>query len=120
MSGQDGPRIEEDEMYPTMIQALGAERVREWHEEAARDRLVGQARRARREAASATREPRLRRGLRWPARRTAAPRTGAVTDGRGAPRQVAADERAVARQAVTQEELAGVCDDRQPVGGRAA
>jgi hypothetical protein len=117
--GQDGPHIEEAKMYPTMIQALGADRIREWHERAARDRLVSQARRARREAAPIPAEPRLRLGFRWPARRTAAPGTGVVTHGRGAPRPVAAGEHAVADQAMTQER-AGVADDRQPVGGRAA
>ena len=51
-------------MYPNMFQALGESRIRDWHEQAARDRLIKQARRARREAASAARLPRLRPGFR--------------------------------------------------------
>jgi hypothetical protein len=98
---QTGPDIEEDQMYPTMVQAVGADRIREWHEQAARDRLVSQARRARREAAPAAGLPRLRLGSRWPARRRAA---AAVPD-----------EQAAA--AALPGERAG---DRQPVGGRAA
>jgi hypothetical protein len=62
--GQDGPHIEEDEMFPTMITALGAERIREWHEKAARDRLLKDAHRARHAApASATRLAPLRAGF---------------------------------------------------------
>jgi hypothetical protein len=37
-------------MHATIIQAVGAERIREWHEQAARDRLLSEARRARRAA----------------------------------------------------------------------
>jgi hypothetical protein len=37
-------------MHATIIQALGAERIREWHEQAATDRLRRDARQARREA----------------------------------------------------------------------
>jgi hypothetical protein len=37
-------------MHATIIQALGAERIREWHEQAATDRLLKEARRARRAA----------------------------------------------------------------------
>jgi len=79
-------------MYPNMFQALGESRIRDWHEQAARDRLIKQARRARREAASAARLPRLRPGSRRPAPVSAAP----------------ADEQA------------SVAADRQPTGSRAA
>ena len=79
-------------MYPNLFQALGESRIRDWHERAARDRLIKQARRARREAASAARLPRLRPGFRRPARVSAAP----------------ADEQAA------------VAADRQPAGSRAA
>ena len=79
-------------MYPNMFQALGESRIRDWHERAARDRLIKQARRARREAASAARLPRLRPGFRRPARVSAAP----------------ADEQAT------------VPAERQPAGSRAA
>jgi hypothetical protein len=37
-------------MHATIIQALGQERIREWHEQAATDRLLKEARRARRAA----------------------------------------------------------------------
>jgi len=79
-------------MYPNMFQALGESRIRDWHEQAARDRLIKQARRARREAASAARLPRLRPAFRRPAPASAAP----------------ADEQV------------GVAADRQPAGSRAA
>jgi hypothetical protein len=79
-------------MYPNMFQALGESRIRDWHEQAARDRLIKQARRARREAASAARLPRLRPASRRPAPVSAAP----------------ADEQA------------SVAADRQPAGSRAA
>ena len=79
-------------MYPNMFQALGESRIRDWHERAARDRLIKQARRARREAASAARLPRLRPGFRRPARVSAAPAA----------------------------EPAAVAADRQPAGSRAA
>ncbi len=93
-------------MYPTMITALGADRIREWHEQAARDRLVSQARRARRAAAPvAAGRPRQRRGFRW-ARRAVAPAAGLP------------DQRTPAAVAATDERV--VADGRQPVGGRAA
>jgi hypothetical protein len=80
-------------MYANLFQALGESRIREWHEEAARDRLVKQARRARREAASAPAGlPRLRAGFRPEEPASMAP----------------ADEQA------------GVSADRQPAGSRAA
>jgi hypothetical protein len=65
---QDGPDVEEGEMYPTMIGALGADRMREWHERAARDRLVSRMRRPRREAARVTAGPSRLPGLRWSGR----------------------------------------------------
>lgn len=52
-------------MHATIIQALGEERIREWHEQAATDRLLAEARRARRAA----------RRARRPQPRTPAPRT---------------------------------------------
>ncbi len=56
-------------MHATIIQALGAERIREWHEQAATDRLLAEARRARR----AERRTARRDGpLRVPAQRIAA------------------------------------------------
>jgi hypothetical protein len=79
-------------MYANMFRALGESRIRDWHEEAARDRLIKQARRARREEASAARLPRLR-----PASRRSAPVPAAPAD-----------------------EQAGVTADRQPTGSRAA
>ena len=80
-------------MYPNMFQALGESRIAEWHERAARDRLIKQARRARREAASAqARRPRLRTAFRPGEPVSAAPA----------------------------EEQAGVAADRQPAGRRAA
>jgi hypothetical protein len=79
-------------MYPNLFQALGESRIRDWHEQAARDRLIKQARRARREDASAARLPRLRPGFRRPAPVSPAPA----------------------------EEQAAVTADRQPAGSRAA
>jgi hypothetical protein len=79
-------------MYSNLFQALGESRIRDWHEQAARDRLIKQARRDRREAASAGRLPRLRAGSRRPAPVSSAP----------------ADEQAA------------VAADRQPAGSRAA
>ena len=79
-------------MHPNLFQALGESRIRDWHEQAARDRLIKQARRARREAGSAARPPRLRVGSRRPA-----PVSSAPADEQGA-----------------------VAADRQPAGSRAA
>ena len=108
VTGQGGPDIEEDEMY-SIITALGAERIREWHEQAARDRLVNEARRASRAAAA---EARLRRG------------PGSTRRARHAPAQrVAAD--ATPDQWASALTMAGAAerpgaDDREPVGGRAS
>jgi len=83
-------------MNATLIQALGAERIRVWHDQAARDRLLKEARRARRAARHAGAElPQPRAGSRWLSRRTAVP-------------------------ADVPDEPQAVRDDRQPVGSRAA
>ena len=58
--GQDGPHIEEDEMYPSITQGLAAERIREWRAAADIERMVKDARRARAAApVSAARRLRL-------------------------------------------------------------
>jgi hypothetical protein len=62
-------------VYSSLSTAMSDDRRREWREEAARDRLVIQALRARREAAAPGAGPRRRRWPRWWARRTAAART---------------------------------------------
>jgi hypothetical protein len=62
--GQEGPHIEEDTMHPDITQSLVAERVREWQDRAARDRLVRDARNGRRTTpVSLTDLPRLRPGF---------------------------------------------------------
>jgi hypothetical protein len=62
--GQEGPHIEEDTMHPDITQGLVAERVREWQDRAARDRLLREARNDRRAApVSAPDLPRLRPGF---------------------------------------------------------
>jgi hypothetical protein len=90
-------------MY-SITTAAGADRIREWHEQAARDRLIIEARRARRAAAE---EARLRRR---PVRRTAV-------------QQVPAD--ATPDQWASALSMAGAAqrdgaEDREPVGGRAS
>jgi hypothetical protein len=110
--GQDGPHIEEDEMYPNMITALGASRMQDWHEEAARDRLVKQARQARRAAAPAAAGLRHRLGFRWWARRAA------VVPAQRVPADATPDQWAKALSVPPAEQVGA--DDRQPVGGRAA
>src|SRR5258708_10708187 len=65
--------IEEDTMHPIFTQALAAERIRGWHDEAARDQLAKQARRARHQATPAADELPGRSGRPWPPRRKAAP-----------------------------------------------
>ena len=93
-------------MYPTMITAVSADRLREWREQAARERLVIQARRARREAAAAE-AGRRRPRSRWWTRRTAVQRV---------PADATPDQWASALSvAAAQRTDAG---DRQPVGGR--
>jgi hypothetical protein len=112
--GQTGPDIEEDEMYPTMMTALGAERIREWHEQADRDRLVIVSRRARREA---LRQGRL--GSSWWARRA----TAAVAAQR-VPADATPDQWASALSVPAADERADAAGrhpaGRQPVGGRTA
>jgi hypothetical protein len=123
-------------MYPNMFQALGESRIREWHERAARDRLIRQARQARREAAHAAgRRPRLWAGFRpaepvsaAPADEQAAAMSAAPVDEQAAAMSAApADEQAAAMSAAQAEERATVSadpvgeqTDRQPVGCRAA
>jgi ABC-type uncharacterized transport system ATPase subunit len=53
LPGQDGPDIEEDKMHPTITQALVAERITDWRDSAARERLARHALRARRDAEQA-------------------------------------------------------------------
>src|SRR5260221_14416362 len=65
--------IEEDTMHPIFTQALAAERIRGWHDEAARDQLAKQARRARHQATPAADELPGRSRRPWPPRRKAAP-----------------------------------------------
>lgn len=108
VTGQEGPDIEEDEMY-TIITALGAERIREWHEQAARDQLVNEARRAGRAAAAEARARRGHRSARW-ARHTPAQRV---------PADATPDQWASALTMAGAAERAGA-DDREPVGGRAS
>jgi hypothetical protein len=109
--GQGRPGIEEDEMY-SISTAVGAERVREWHEQAARDRLVIEARRARREAAQA--RPQRRAGSRWWARRPAA-----GVPAQRVPVDATPDQWASALTGAGAAERHGA-DDREPVGGRAS
>jgi hypothetical protein len=60
-------------MYPILTEALAAERIREWHDQAARHQLVKQARRARHQARPAAAElPGPRSGPPWPPQRTPA------------------------------------------------
>ncbi len=108
VTGQKGPDIEEDEMY-TIITALGAERIREWHEQAARDQLVTEARRASRAAAAEARARRGHRSARW-ARHAPAQRV---------PADATPDQWASALTMAGAAERAGA-EDREPVGGRAS
>jgi hypothetical protein len=96
-------------MYPNMITTVSADRLREWREQAARDRLVIQARRARREAAAAEAGPRRRPWSKWWTRRTAVELVPAD----------ATPDQWAAGLCVAAAEGAGA-DDRQPVGGRAS
>ena len=95
-------------MY-SIITALGAERIREWHEQAARDQLIAEARRAGRAAAAEARVRRGHRSTRW-ARHTPAQRV---------PADATPDQWASGLSAAGAAERAGA-DDRQPVGGRAS
>jgi hypothetical protein len=101
-------------MY-SIITAVGADRMREWHEQAATDRLVIEARRASREAAQAG--PRRRAGTagsRWWARRRAA-----AVPAQRAPADATPDQWASALSTAGAAERAGA-GDREPVGGRAS
>jgi hypothetical protein len=95
-----------------MSTAMSDDRLREWREQAARDRLVIQARRARREAAAAEAGLRRRPWPRWWTRRAAA----AVAAQR-LPADATPDQWASALSMAGAAERAGA-DDRQPVGGR--
>ncbi|HTS97852.1 MAG TPA: hypothetical protein VMI33_14655 [Streptosporangiaceae bacterium] len=90
--GQDGPHIEEDEMYPSMTQGLAAERIREWRAAADIDRMVKDARRAR-DAAPVSAARRLRlligSGSRAVAARPAGEQAGAAGQRRAAGRRAA-------------------------------
>jgi hypothetical protein len=99
-------------MYP--ITNVSAARIQEWREQAATDRLVIQARRARREAAAAQAGPRRRPWSRRWTRRAAA----AVVAQR-VPADATPDQWASALSMAGAAERAGA-DDRQPVGGRAS
>ena len=94
-------------MYPSTITTVSADRIREWHEQAARERLVIQARRARREAAAGEAGLRRRPWSRWWSRRTAVQLVpaDATPDQWASALSVASAQRADA-------------EDRQPVGGR--
>lgn len=103
--GQGGPHIEEDTMHPILSQAVAAGRIREWHDQAARDQLANQARRARREAAAVAAElPRPRAGSGQP--EVPAP-AAAVTVASREPVAVTSGQPAAGH-------------DCQPAGGRAA
>jgi hypothetical protein len=94
-------------MYPSMITAVSADRLREWREQAARDRLVIQALRARREAAAVEAGLRRRRWSTWWTRRTAVQRV---------PADATPDQWASALSVVAAQRADA--DDRQPVGCR--
>ena len=99
-------------MHPIFTQALAAERIRGWHDQAARDQLAKQARRARHQAAPAADElPGPRSGRPWPPRRTAVP----VATASEQPAATASE------QPVAMASEQPVADDsRQPAGVRAA
>jgi len=104
-------------VYSSMSIAVSEDRVREWREQAARDRLVLQARRARREAAAAGASLRRRPWSRWRARRTAAAMTGWRVPADATPDQWAS---ALSMAALSMAAAPGAdADDRQPAGGRA-
>ena len=104
-------------MY-SIITAVGADRIREWREQAATDRLVIEARRASREAAQAG--PRRRGGTagsarsRWWTRRPAA-----AVPAQRVPADATPDQWASALSMAGAAERAGA-EDREPVGGRAS
>ena len=90
---------------------MNAGRIREFREQAATDRLVIQARRARREAAAA--QASLRR---WPWPRWRARRAAAAMTAQRVPADATPDQWASALSMAGAVERAGA-DDRQPVGG---
>ena len=101
-------------MYSSLSAAVNADRLREFREQAARDRLVlqaRQARRARREAAAAQASPRRRPRSRWLATRAAAAMTAQRVPADATPDQWASALSVVAAQRAD-------ADERQPVGGR--
>jgi hypothetical protein len=101
-------------VYSTMITGVNAGRIREFREQAARDRLVLQVRRARREAAAAEASLRRRPWPRWWTRRAAAAMTA-----QRVPADVTPDQWASALSMAGAAERAGA-DDCQPVSGRAS
>ncbi len=104
-------------MY-SIITAVGADRIREWREQAATDRLVIEARRASRKAAQAA--PRRRTGSagsagsRWWTRRRAA-----AVPAQRVPADATPDQWASALSTAGAAERAGA-KPRDPVGGRAS
>ena len=99
-------------MY-SIITALSADRIREWHEQAETDRLVLQARRSRRAAAAEARAQRRSGSTRW------ARRSAARVPAQRVPADATPDQWASALTVAGVAERAGA-DDRQPVGGRAS
>ena len=100
-------------MYPLLNQAVAAGRIREWRDQAARDQLANQARRARREAAAVAAElPQPRAGSGQP--EVPAPAAPAAVAGREPAAMAGMEPAAVA----SGQPAAG--DDCQPAGGRAA
>jgi hypothetical protein len=104
-------------MY-SIITAVGAERIREWHERAATDRLVIEARRASREAAQAGPRRWSRTagpaGSRWWTRRRAA-----AVPAQRVPADATPDQWASALTMAGAAERADA-KHREPVGGRAS
>lgn len=99
-------------MY-SIITALSADRIREWQEQAATDRLVLQARRSRRAAAAEARAQRRPGSTRW------ARRSAAGVPAQRVPADATPDQWAAALSTAGAAERAHA-DERQPVGGRAS
>jgi hypothetical protein len=95
-------------MYTSTMTSVSAARIQEWRDQAAIDRLVIQARRARREAAAAQAGLWRRPWSKWWAGRTAV---------RLVPADATPDQWASALSMAGAAERANA-DDRQPVGGR--
>jgi len=104
-------------MY-SIITAVGADRIREWHEQAATDQLVIEARRASREAAQAGPRRRARAaragGSRWWTRRRAA-----AGPAQRVPADATPDQWASELSTAGAAERAGA-KPRERVGGRAS